>query len=137
MWLEGTNLTTTHPTNKFRPRRYGLFPITNVILNVVYELTLPSQWKIHNVFHTSLLMLYHETNIHGPNYVEPPLNIIDREPEWEVEEITRSRKFGRKQELQYRVKWKGYSPAHDKWEPASNVHVPEPSAKKPNLCMAM
>ena len=28
VWLEGRNLTTTHPTAKLAPRRYGPFPIT-------------------------------------------------------------------------------------------------------------
>ena len=72
VWLEATNLTTTHPTSKLRPRRYGPSMIINVILDVVYKLELPSYWKIHNVFHTSLLMPYYETMMHGPNYVEPP-----------------------------------------------------------------
>jgi hypothetical protein len=42
VWLEGTNLTTTHPTSKFRPRRYGPFVITRTISDVVYKLDLPS-----------------------------------------------------------------------------------------------
>jgi hypothetical protein len=96
-----------------------------VISNVVYQLALPTHWKIHNVFHTSLLTPYHETAIHGPNYHEPPPDVIDGEPEWEVEQVTGSRRFGRKKELQYRVRWKGYSAAHDSWEPVKNVHAPE------------
>jgi hypothetical protein len=55
VWLEGTNLAILHFDKKFKPRRYGPFIITKVISNIVYELVLPSHWKIHNVFHASLL----------------------------------------------------------------------------------
>ena len=125
VWLEATNLKTTHPTTKLAPRRYGPFTITEVNSPVTYRLRIPEHWKIHNVFHASLLSPYVETPIHGPNFKEPPPELIDDEPEWEVEAILDSRRFGRKKMLQFRVRWKGYSMAHDLWEPASNVHVPE------------
>ena len=63
VWLEGTNLAISHSEKKFKPRRYGPFIITQVISDIVYRLVLPSHWKIHNVFHTSLLTPYHETPI--------------------------------------------------------------------------
>ena len=125
VWLEATNLKTSHPTIKLAPRRYGPFTITEVISPVTYRLCIPEHWKIHNVFHASLLSPYVETPIHGPNFEEPPPELIDDEPEWEVEAILDSQHFGRKKTLQFRVRWKGYSAAHDSWEPASNVHAPE------------
>jgi hypothetical protein len=33
--------------------------------------------------------------------------------------------FGRRQEKQYRVRWKGYTAAHNSWEPATSVHAPK------------
>ena len=63
--------------------------------------------------------------MHGPNFEEPPPELIDDEPEWEVDAILDSRRFGRKRTLQYCVRWKGYSAAHNSWEPANNVHAPE------------
>ena len=124
VWLEATNIATTHPTSKLAPQRHRPFKITKVISEVVYELKLPERWKIHNVFHASLLSPYHETAIHGPNYHNPPPDVIDGQPEWEVEEVMDKRRFGRKKELQYRIRWKGYSQAHDSWEPAENIHAP-------------
>jgi hypothetical protein len=32
-------------------------------------------------------MPYKETSQHGPNFLEPPPDIVDREPKWEVEKI--------------------------------------------------
>ena len=86
---------------------------------------MPPSWKIHNVFHASYLSRYRETKEHGPNYLEPPPNIIEGQPEWEVEAIVRMRLYGRKKEKQYRAHWKGYSDAQDTWEPEGNIHAPE------------
>ena len=103
VWLEGTNLTTTHPTTKLLPKRYGPFKITKVISKVVYQLELPPQWKIHNMFHTSLLSPYHEMPTHRPNYHKPPPDVINGEKEWEVKEIVGSRHYGQWKKLQYLI----------------------------------
>ena len=92
VWLEGTNLKATHPTAKLAPKHYGPFPITNKISDIVYQLELPPQWKIHNMFHASLLTRYRKTDMHGENYPEPLPDIIEGEPEYEVEEILGSRR---------------------------------------------
>ena len=125
VWLEATNLRTTHPTAKLAPKRYGPFRILKKVSDIMYQLELPPQWKIHNVFHTSLLTPYTETEQHGPNYPEPPPDIIEGEAEFEVEQIVDSRRTGRKKTLEYHVRWKGYSPAHDSWEPAKQIRAPE------------
>src|SRR6267154_2734165 len=58
---------------------------------------------------------YKETVEHGENFLEPPPDIIEGEEEWEVEQILAKRIFGRSKKLQFLVRWKGYSPAHDQW----------------------
>jgi hypothetical protein len=123
VWLEGTNLQTTHPTIKLRPKRYGPFKVTEVIGSTTYRLELPSNWKVHNAFHGNLLLPYHETKEHGRNFLEPPPELKEGQPEWEVEEILNSRRHRRK--LQYLIRWKGYSEAHNSWEPKENVNAPE------------
>jgi hypothetical protein len=88
-------------------------------------LELPHQWKIHNVFHASLLTPYIEMELHGPNYPEPPPEITEGDPKFEVKQIVGSRQIGKKKTLQYKVCWKGYSPAHDSWELVIQVHAPK------------
>jgi hypothetical protein len=87
VWLEGHNLTTTHPSAKLAPRHYSPFPITHVISCTSYQLKIPFQWKIHNVFHATLLTLYKETPLNRKHYQEPIPDLIDGQPEWEVEAI--------------------------------------------------
>ena len=85
-------------------------------------LELPSHWKIHNVFHAKLLHPYKETEEHGENFTEPPPDLINGEPEWEVKQILdmRTRQSGK----QYLICWKGYSSAHDSWKPQENINAP-------------
>ena len=119
VWLEAQNLTTSHPSAKLAPRRYGPFLITSVISHTSYRLKLPPQWKIHPVFHASLLTPYKETKEHGENFPEPAPDLINGQPEWEVEQILGARR--RRNQLQYLIRWKGFSEAHDSWEPLTHI----------------
>jgi hypothetical protein len=74
-------------TSKLSPRWYGPFLVAAIISPIAYQLELLPQWKIHNVFHASLLTPYKETEQHGKNFIEPPPDIIEGEPKWEVEQI--------------------------------------------------
>jgi Chromo (CHRromatin Organisation MOdifier) domain len=123
VWLEGTHLKLPYETMKLAPRRYGPFKIIAKVSDVAYRLRLPDNWKIHNVFHASLLTPYNETPAHGPNFLEPPPDLVEGEPEWEVEQILGDRIYRKKK--QYLIRWKGYAPAHDSWEDESGIHAPE------------
>jgi len=88
----------------------------------IYHLELPTQWKIHNTFHGSLLLPYYETEEHGRNFPEPTPDLIEGQPEWEVEDILDSRRYRHK--LQYLIKWKHYSDTHNSWEPKEAINAP-------------
>ena len=125
VWLEGHNLQVDRPSVKLAPKRYGPFKIRKVLLPITYQLALPPQWKIHNVFHADLLTPYHETELHRPNFTRPPPDLIDGEEEYKVEEILQSRRFGRGCKVQYLVKWKGYPESDNQWVNWDNLHADE------------
>jgi hypothetical protein len=94
VWLDGTNLCTSHPMKKLAPKRYGPFKVIDTVNLVLFQLELPLQWKqkrVHPVFHASLLSPYKEMEEHGANFPEPPLDLVEGEEEYEVEQVLDSR----------------------------------------------
>ena len=59
--------------------------------------------------------------INGPNFSEPPPDLIEGQEEWEVDNVLASRQFGHNKVLQYLIKWKGFSEVHNSWEPKGNL----------------
>jgi hypothetical protein len=121
VWLEGKNLHVNQPTAKLAPRRHGPFKVIQVMSAVNYRLELPTQWSIHPVFHIDLLTPYRETTMHGPNFTRPTPELIDGEEEYSIEKILDSRHFGRRQRLQYLVKWEGYPDVDNMWVDKDDV----------------
>ena len=114
VWLDTRNLKMSHH-KKIRPKHEGPFEITKVIGPVTYQLDLPKSWKIHNVFHATLLRQYNKTVVYGTNFPRPTPELIEGEEVYEVENILRHRKRGRG--YQYYVKWKGYPISEALWKP--------------------
>jgi len=80
--------------------------------------------QLHSVFNIVKLTLAPDDPITERKMEDhPPPIVIDREVEWEVEEILDSRWHQRR--FQYLIKWKGYSHEHNFWESASKVFTPE------------
>jgi len=123
VWLEASNLKLPYHTPKLAPRHQGPFRVSKVISPVAYRLALPLSWGIHDVFHTSLLLPYRETTVHGPNCTRPPPDLIEDEEEYEVKAIINHRCHGCRCQLQYLIKWKGYPSSDNMWEAAEGVHT--------------
>ena len=71
---------------------------------------------MHNVFHMSFLIPYHENQVHGPNFSRPPFDIINNKEEFEVEQILCYRG---KKKISYQVKWTRYEDTT--WESEENL----------------
>ena len=78
VWLEAKNLNTGY-NKKITTKREGPFPIIKARGPLTYVLDLPPRWKIHNVFHATLLTLYQETVEHGPNDERPAPDLVEGE----------------------------------------------------------
>ena len=114
VWLDSRNLRTIHH-KKMKPKREGPFSITEVLGPVTYRLQLPASWRIHDVFHATLLRPYRKNEVYGEIFSEPPPELEDGEEVYEVETILNHRKRGRG--YQYFIKWRGYPISDASWEP--------------------
>ena len=99
-------------TKKLDQKRYGLFTIKEKIGQGVYRLELPEGWAIYNVFNKDLLTHCKKTEFTS-QHKDPalPPDIINKEEEYEVEEIRGHCKKGRG--TQFLVYWKGYENEHN------------------------
>ena len=121
VWLDGHNIKTYQPTAKLAAKRHGPFPIQRVLSLIDYQMTLPDQWKIHNVFHVDLLTPYREMEFHGPNYNWLPPDLVGGEEQYKVEQILDEHIYGRWKKKQYLVKWKGYPDLDNQWLDAKDM----------------
>ena len=91
----------------------------------VYKLELSKKWRIHDVFHVSLLEQDTIRKRRVDNETE--LDASNNSGEYKVEAIWNSMVYARKSEsghllgLYYLVSWKGYPDKENTWEPTSAV----------------
>ena len=114
VWLDSRNLKTIYHI-KMKPKHKGSFFITKVLGPVTYRLKLLTSWRIHNVFHATLLKPYRENEIYGENFTEPPPELVEGEEVYEVGTICGHRKQG--WGYQYYIQWWGYPISNASWEP--------------------
>ena len=101
---------------KLKPRFYGPFKITKRIGEVAYELELPTESKIHNVFHVSRLKKAIGHNVVATSELPP----LDEEGHLVLipEEIldTRERSLRRRTIKEYLVRWRNLPIEDATWE---------------------
>jgi hypothetical protein len=67
---------------------YGPFEILDIISPTAIRLPLPTKWKIHPVFHVSLIELFVKGNRHVDlNAVLKTSNPIEKAPEYDVDKV--------------------------------------------------
>jgi len=124
VWLLPRNIKITRPLRKLDYKKIGKFNILEKIGTSADKLSLPPSMAIHNTFNIALLEPDQDNRF--PSQIkEPPPHIqIEGKDEYKLDEIIDLRLHYNK--LQYRARWKGYAPEHDKvWYPAENFHNAE------------
>ncbi|KAF8747934.1 hypothetical protein RHS01_11152 [Rhizoctonia solani] len=91
VWLDGKNVELRTNSNKLDPKRLGPFEVLEKVSSHAYRLKLPETLKIHDVFY------------------------VEGEEEYEVEQIIDSKR--QRGKWFYLIKWKGYGPEDNSWEP--------------------
>ena len=88
--LDGRKLRKKRPSKKLAPKKYGPFKILMKIGTRTYKLELQSRWRIHNVFHVSLLKPYIQNKLKERAQTQPEPEEINGDLEYEVERIDNS-----------------------------------------------
>ena len=107
---------------KLMPRWIGPFKVLERVGKVAYRLDLPASLKMHPVFHVSLLQPWREDGRVQP---PPPLFIVNGEAVYTVDRLLDHRTGRRKNLKEFLVRWEGYGPEHDSWEPEANLLDPK------------
>ena len=119
VWLEATNLATDEPSPKLASKHHGPFRIKDKLLDLTYRLELPTQWKIHDVFHVNVLSeATPDTILNRVNPAPPPIKVNDEEF-WVIEKYLDSRWF--RNRFQFKIRWEGFTEEHDTWENAEDI----------------
>ena len=82
--LNAKHICTKRPTKKLAPKHYGPFKILDIIGSRSFRLELDKRWKIHNVFHVSLLEPYKTSDSFIRNPTRPEPEEMEGEKEFEV-----------------------------------------------------
>ena len=125
VFLDSSNISTTRPSRKLSHRFLGPFPVVRPVGKNAYRLRLPNSMRLlHPVFNiVKLLPAPSDPIPRRRSDLPPDLEIIEGEPEYEIEKVLDSRRFrGR---LQFLVSWKGYGYEENSWTDERDVHAPE------------
>jgi len=124
--LSGRNIKTRRPSGKMDHKNHGPFQVEKIITPLAVWLTLPRKWKIHNLFHVSLLEPYRTSEKRAPPDLAKILreaDDVEQSEEYDVEAVEASREHGRgnRKRILYLVKWLGYDEKTE--EPFDNFSV--------------
>ena len=122
VWLNSKYIKTKR-NRKLEAKFFGPFRVLHPVGKQAYKLELPRKWRIHDVFHVSLLE-------QDTTKKEREFSVPEFEPgndkEYEVEAIRDSTVYAKEADrhllgLYYLVAWKGYSEEESTWEPSLTV----------------
>ena len=110
---------------KIGPQLVGPFKVIERIGRLAYRLQLPDNMRIHPVI--SIAHLEPSTDPALDPYYRhrspPPAVTVEGEIEYEIDRLVRKRRVrkGKGWSIQYLIRWKGFGPEHDTWQPERDV----------------
>ena len=104
-------------TANLLPKYIGPFEILETVGSCAYKLLLPETMNIHDVFHVLLFEPYRSDGRCQP----PPVTLfLDGDEQYEVKTVLAVRE-ARHNKKEFLVKWLGYGPENNTWEPERNL----------------
>ena len=115
--LSTRNLKLKGTPSKLQKRFVGPFRVIKTIGEQAYRLSLPDDWRIHPIFHVSLLRDWKSADIHEDRPVSQEDAPEVEGPYWEIEKILRWRKVKRNKKIieEYLILWKGFPVEEATW----------------------
>jgi hypothetical protein len=123
VWLSSKNIQVPGKgKRKLLPKYLGPFTISEMVGPNAARLALPATWRIHPVFHVSLLRPYTATAEHPAHPRRLP-RVVDGLPDYTVQSLISHRdlKVGSRITRQYLVKWQDLPDSHNSWETAEQL----------------
>ena len=111
--LSAKNLKQKKLSKKLSNKMIEFFHIQKLIDKQMYHLDLSVIYRVHSVFHVSLLESYNRRLNDDSILDYLVLKLIDDEQEWKIEKILQKRK--RKKILYYKIQWKEYLIEYNQW----------------------
>ena len=105
---------------KLKPRYVGSLEVLKVVSPVAYRITLPENWRIHNVFHVSRLRPWHEATKVRTEPAElppppPPVHDDKLGDFYAVERIIKKERDAQTKRLKFLVKFECYDDSENRW----------------------
>ena len=122
VWLNSRYIKTKRK-RKLEAKFFGPFRVLHPVGKQAYKLELPKKWRIHDIFHVSLLE--QDITRKRREFSVPEFEPGDNK-EYEVEAIRNSAVYAKEADrhlpgLYYLVAWKGYPEEKNIWEPSLAV----------------